>query len=65
MVTRANIYYPASLRRDGSSRFGVNNQYGISPISFFKWIITEENFMKSLPSDQRSENKGIIWCKWE
>ncbi len=39
----------ASIRRDGSSRFGVNNQFGIFPSASLKWILTEENFMKSLP----------------
>ena len=38
-----------SLRRDGSSRFGVNNQFGIFPSASLKWIITEENFMKAIP----------------
>ncbi len=39
----------ASIRRDGSSRFGVNNQFGIFPSASLKWIITEENFMKAVP----------------
>lgn len=39
----------ASLRKDGSSRFGINNQYGIFPSASVKWIVTEENFMQSVP----------------
>jgi TonB-dependent starch-binding outer membrane protein SusC len=39
----------ASIRRDGSSRFGVNNQFGVFPSASLKWIATEENFMKALP----------------
>jgi TonB-linked SusC/RagA family outer membrane protein len=38
----------ASLRRDGSSRFGINNQFGTFPSASLKWILTEENFMRSL-----------------
>src|SRR5205085_4661391 len=38
----------ASLRRDGSSRFGINNQYGTFPSASIAWRIVEENFMKSL-----------------
>ena len=39
-------FLSASLRRDGSSRFGINNQYGIFPSASLKWIVTEEDFMK-------------------
>ncbi|MEP6724894.1 MAG: TonB-dependent receptor [Bacteroidota bacterium] len=42
-------FLSASLRRDGSSRFGINNQYGIFPSASLKWIVTEENFMKGVP----------------
>lgn len=38
-----------SARVDGSSRFGVNNRYGVFPAASVGWIITEEPFMKSLP----------------
>jgi len=39
----------ASLRTDGSSRFGVNNQYGVFPSASLGWRINEEDFMKGLP----------------
>jgi len=39
----------ASLRRDGSSRFGQNNQYGVFPSASFKWVASDEKFMKGLP----------------
>jgi len=50
---RDKYFLSASLRRDGSSRFGINNQYGIFPSASLKWIVTEEPFMKgfSLLSD--------------
>ena len=40
--------YMASLtiRRDGSSRFGSNNQYGTFPSVSVGWRLTQENFMK-------------------
>ncbi|MEN9684504.1 MAG: hypothetical protein RLZZ28_290 [Bacteroidota bacterium] len=39
----------ASLRRDGSSRFGSSSQYGTFPSVSVGWRMTQENFMKSLP----------------
>jgi len=36
----------ASLRTDGSSRFGVNNRYGVFPSASLGWRVIEENFMK-------------------
>ncbi|HWK04323.1 MAG TPA: TonB-dependent receptor [Puia sp.] len=36
----------ASLRTDGSSRFGVNNQYGVFPSASLAWRIIEEKFLK-------------------
>ena len=38
----------ASLRRDGSSRFGINNQYGIFPSASLGWRVSQESFMKNL-----------------
>lgn len=35
-----------TVRRDGSSRFGTNNQYGIFPAASFGWRIDKEAFMK-------------------
>lgn len=35
----------ASLREDGSSRFGANNQYGIFPSASVGWRVIEEHFM--------------------
>ncbi|HYM93002.1 MAG TPA: TonB-dependent receptor, partial [Chitinophagaceae bacterium] len=42
-------FLSASLRRDGSSRFGINDQFGTFPSVSLKWIATEENFMKAVP----------------
>jgi TonB-dependent starch-binding outer membrane protein SusC len=36
-----------TVRRDGSSRFGVNNQYGIFPAASVGWRIDKEAFMQN------------------
>ncbi|WP_185958417.1 SusC/RagA family TonB-linked outer membrane protein [Fodinibius sediminis] len=35
----------ATIRRDGSSRFGENNRYGIFPSVSANWVVTNESFM--------------------
>ncbi|WP_217447775.1 SusC/RagA family TonB-linked outer membrane protein [Maribellus comscasis] len=37
----------ASVRRDGSSRFGDNKKWALFPSVSLGWIITEEDFMKN------------------
>jgi TonB-linked SusC/RagA family outer membrane protein len=36
-----------TVRRDGSSRFGTDNQYGVFPAASFGWRIDQEKFMKN------------------
>ena len=38
--------FKASIRQDGSSRFGANERFGIFPSVSGGWIISEENFLK-------------------
>ncbi len=38
-----------AYRRDGSSRFGINNQYGSFPSASLAWVVTQENFMSAVP----------------
>lgn len=38
----------ASLRSDGSSRFGANNKYGVFSSASLGWRIVEEDFMKDV-----------------
>ncbi len=38
----------ASLRIDGSSRFGENNKYGVFPSFAFAWRLENEDFIKDL-----------------
>lgn len=39
--------FTATLRADGSSRFGENNRFGYFPSMAFGWNLQEENFIKS------------------
>jgi TonB-linked SusC/RagA family outer membrane protein len=38
----------ATVRRDGSSRFGPNNRYGVFPAFSAGWRISREDFMKDI-----------------
>jgi TonB-dependent starch-binding outer membrane protein SusC len=40
----------ALVRRDGSSRFGANNRYGVFPAFSAAWRISEEDFMAGIPA---------------
>lgn len=40
-------YASASIRRDGSSRFGKNNRYGVFPTASLGWTISNERFMEN------------------
>ena len=45
----ANKYFvSAAIRRDGSSRFGVDNQYGNFPSVSVGWILSKEKFMPKI-----------------
>ncbi|MCK0145330.1 TonB-dependent receptor [Arenibacter sp. F26102] len=43
---RNRYYLTATIRRDGSSRFGEGNKYGTFPSASAAWRITEERFLK-------------------
>ncbi|GGH00130.1 SusC/RagA family TonB-linked outer membrane protein [Mucilaginibacter phyllosphaerae] len=53
-ISRLNYNYKgrylltASLRRDGSSRFGANNKYGNFPSVSLGWNISDESFMQNI-----------------
>jgi TonB-linked SusC/RagA family outer membrane protein len=38
----------ASLRADGSSRFGKNNRYGVFPAASLGWVVTDEPSLQGL-----------------
>ncbi|MDO9554836.1 TonB-dependent receptor [Rhodonellum sp.] len=37
-----------TIRRDGSSRFGKNNRYGVFPAATIGWRLSEEAFLKNI-----------------
>lgn len=41
--------FTATVRADGSSKFGANNKYGVFPSASVGWRLSEEEFMKSSP----------------
>ncbi|MEM9686797.1 MAG: SusC/RagA family TonB-linked outer membrane protein, partial [Bacteroidota bacterium] len=41
--------FTATVRADGSSRFGGDNRYGIFPSAAFAWRINQEDFMTDSP----------------
>lgn len=46
-----NKYYlTASVRTDGSSRFGSNNKWGVFPSAAFAWRVSDESFFEGLAS---------------
>ncbi len=44
----SKYYVTASLRRDGSSRFGSDNKYALFPSAAIAWRISDENFLKDV-----------------
>jgi len=52
---KEKYYAEATIRRDGSSRFGANNKFGNFPSFSAGWIISEERFLK--------DNKTINFMK--
>ena len=40
--------FTATVRRDGSSRFGINNRWATFPSGAFAWKIKQENFMRNV-----------------
>lgn len=51
----------ATVRVDGSSRFGENNRYGVFPSAAFAWKIHEEGFMPDAVSNLKLRlNYGVV-----
>jgi TonB-linked SusC/RagA family outer membrane protein len=46
---RGRYLVEATIRRDGSSRFGTNTRYGLFPAFSVGWTLSEEDFMSGLP----------------
>ncbi|MFY0606447.1 MAG: TonB-dependent receptor [Cyclobacteriaceae bacterium] len=47
---KGKYLFAATVRRDGSSRFGTENQYGIFPAASVGWRVSDEAFMTPLTS---------------
>jgi len=45
---KGRYLFSASIRRDGSSKFGDQNVFGYFPSGAFAWKIAEESFMKNV-----------------
>ena len=50
VTLRDRYLFSASVRADGSSRFGEENRYGIFPAVSVGWIMSDEPFMAGLAS---------------
>ncbi|WP_338871473.1 TonB-dependent receptor [Spirosoma sp. SC4-14] len=46
---KGKYLFTAAVRADGSSRFGSNNRWGTFPSASLGWVVSDENFMKTLP----------------
>jgi TonB-linked SusC/RagA family outer membrane protein len=63
-LARANYSYleryllTASLRVDGSSRFGSDNRFGVFPSVALGWMISEEPFMRDLATISSLKLRG-------
>lgn len=47
---KGKYLFSASVRTDGSSRFGKDNTYGVFPAASAGWILSQESFMQSIPA---------------
>ena len=55
--------FQATVRRDGSSRFGVNNKYATFPSFSLGWNITNEPFMRKAPQWLSNMKLRASWGK--
>ena len=47
---KGKYLFTASIRSDGSSRFGANNRYGTFPSASVGWVLSDESFFKPVQS---------------
>jgi TonB-dependent starch-binding outer membrane protein SusC len=60
---KGKYLFSASLRRDGSSRFGANTKYGTFPSASVGWRISDENFMRNNVSQISDLKFRASWGK--
>jgi TonB-linked SusC/RagA family outer membrane protein len=46
---KGKYLFTASVRGDGSSRFGTNNRWGIFPSASVGWVLSDEAFFQAVP----------------
>jgi TonB-linked SusC/RagA family outer membrane protein len=46
---KGKYLFTAAVRADGSSRFGKNNRWGTFPSASVGWVISDEEFLKTVP----------------
>ena len=51
----------ATMRRDGSSRFGPENKWGYFPSAAVAWNINEEDFLKQQQNGIQPETACRLW----
>lgn len=47
---KSKYLFTATLRADGSSKFGSNNKFGYFPAVSAGWVVTSENFLRNNPA---------------
>jgi TonB-linked SusC/RagA family outer membrane protein len=55
--------FSASLRRDGSSRFGNSTKWGVFPSASVGWIVSDEGFMQGIGSTLSNLKVRASWGK--
>ena len=69
LMARLNYSYEdkylltATVRRDGSSRFGPNNHYAVFPSFSLGWNLTNEKFMNKRPNWLTTTKIRLSWGK--
>jgi TonB-linked SusC/RagA family outer membrane protein len=46
---KGKYLFTASVRGDGSSRFGANNRWGVFPSASVGWVLSDEAFFQAVP----------------
>ncbi|HEV7346932.1 TonB-dependent receptor [Telluribacter sp.] len=57
---KGKYLFTASIRRDGSSRFGSDNRWGTFPSVSAGWVVSDEDFMKSFQQISFAKLRGSI-----
>jgi TonB-linked SusC/RagA family outer membrane protein len=47
---KGKYLFTASVRGDGSSRFGANNRWGVFPSASVGWVLSDEAFFQAIPT---------------